>query len=207
MATGDVWKVIMHFTWGTVECRSGFHLIEGSGGGGADPSFDVFDNVAIALGADPLTGFSDQLTWRGCTIVDAQPGVLPTRSFLNLAIAGDVVDANPLPPQSAAVIKWQTGVKGVVGVYATQGRMYMPGIPQDGQISGFLQVPFQGALSAFGSRIFNAYVADGTQYQLNVISYTPNSSPQTVRAFNPVTGFDINNVVRSQRRREFGVGI
>jgi hypothetical protein len=193
--------------WGDTECRPGFHLIEGGGGAGVDPQQDVADAVFAALGADPLTGFSDQVSFRGVVVTDAQPGVLPTREITISSLFGDEVDANPLPPQSAGLVSWRTGVKGPTGVYATAGRLYMPGIPQNGQISGFLQVLFQNALSAFASLLFDTFVTDGTAYQLNIVSYTPGSKPQTIRAFNPVTAFDIDNIVRSQRRREPGVGI
>lgn len=207
MATGDVWKVELELTWGTIQCRPGFHLIEGTGGAGVNPAGDVADAVDAALGADPLTGFSDQLALSGLIIHDAQPGLLPSYRQATTTIEGDVVDANPLPPQSAAVISLKTAIKPVTGAYAATGRIYMPGIPQNGQISGFLQTTFQNALSAFFSLLFDPFVTDGTAYQMHVVSYTPNSNPRTVRAVQPVTTFAINNVVRSQRRRQFGVGI
>lgn len=207
MATGDVWKVELELAWGTVQCRPGFHLIEGSGGGGLSPQGNVADAVDAALGGDPLAGFSDQLDLSGIIIHDAQPGLLPSYRQATTAISGDVVDVNPLPPQSAGVISLKTDLKPVTGAFAAAGRIYMPGIPQNGQISGFLQAGFQAALSAFFSLLFGPFVTDGTAYQMHIVSYTPNSKPRTVRAVQPVTGFSINNVVRSQRRREFGVGI
>jgi len=208
MASGDVWRVTLECAWGSIQCQPGFHLIEGAGGAGVNPAQDVADSVAAALGADPLNGFSDQCYINNLRIEDCQPGLLPTQVFPLAPVAqGTVADLNPLPPQSAAVISLKTGVKGATGVYATAGRMYMPGIPQTGQISGFLQATFQTALSVFASLLFAAYVDDGTAYQWHVVSYTPGSVPRTVRAVNPVTSFSINNVVRSQRRREYGVGI
>jgi len=207
MATGDVWKVTLDFTWGTVHCQPSFHLIEGTGGAGVNPALEVAENVAAVLGPTALEGFSDQLHLVNTIITDAQPGTLPTITVPIGPRDGSVTDVNPLPPQSAGVISWHTDVKPVTGVFAANGRMYMPGIPQNGQISGFLSVGFQDALSAFASLLFDAYVVDGTAYELNIISYTPNSRPRTVRAFNRVSAFTINNVVRSQRRREFGVGI
>lgn len=206
MASGDVWKILLNGKWGSVETRPGFYLVEGSGGVGPNPSQNVSTSVEAALGVTGLEGFSDQYSITGATVIDVQPGLLPTQIHGWATVTGDVVDANPLPPQSAGVISWKTGVKGSVGVFAAAGRMYMPGIPQTGQISGFLQATFQNALSAFAQQLYDAYIADGTAYQMHVVSLTPNSSPVTVRAINPVTDFSINNVVRSQRRREFGVG-
>lgn len=207
MATGDVWKAIFNMQWGTVECRPGIHLIEGTGGIGLNPAENVATAINDALSGTALDGFSDQCHLTGVTVQDIQPGILPTQVFAIGPRVGNVVDVNPLPPQSAGVISLQTGVKGVTGVFATAGRLYMPGIPQNGQISGFLEATFQDTLSAFAQKLFDQFVLDGTAYQWNIISYTPGSRPVTVRAFNPVTAFTINNVVRSQRRREFGVGI
>lgn len=207
MATGDVWKCVMLMKWGTVECRPGFYLIEGAGGGGLNPAEDVSLAVQGAVAGSGLTGFSDQLQWYGNTIVDIQPGTSPTQTFnFGIPAVGTIEDTNPLPPQSAAVITWRTAVKPVVGAFAAQGRVYMPGIPQTGQISGFLEVDFQVALNGFAEGLFSTFVEDGTAYQLHVVSLTPNSKPVTIRAVNPVTTYSINNVVRSQRRREFGVG-
>jgi hypothetical protein len=204
MATGDVWQVVLHWKWGTIECRPGFHLVEGSGGGGVNPAEDV---AAAVLDVLDLTGFSDQSQVDAIEIRDAQPGLTPTQVFPNSPAIGTVVDVNPLPPQSAAVISLHTAVKPITGAFAAAGRIYLPGIPQNGQISGFLQAGFQATLSAFASALFAPFVDDGTAYQMHIVSYTPNSKPRTIRAINPVTSFTINNVVRSQRSREFGVGI
>ena len=207
MASGDVWKVLLNWRWGTVECRPGFYLVEGAGGAGPNPSENVAVKVEAALGASGIDGFSDQSQITALTVIDIQPGLLPTQVWPVTPIVGTIVDANPLPPQSAAVVSLQTGVKGSVGVFAAQGRMYLPGIPQVGQISGFLQAAFQTALDAFVAQLFADFVTDGTAYQWHVVSLTPGSSPVSVRAINPVTGTTNNNVVRSQRRREYGVGI
>jgi hypothetical protein len=207
MASGDVWKVTLDMTWGTVVCHPGFWLVEGSGGGDPSPQVNVAAAVEAALGASALAGFSDQCHLIGTIISDLQPGVLPTVNIPFAApIDGDIVDVNPLPPQSAAVISWQTGVKGTVGTFATAGRTYMPGIPQNGQISGFLQATFQTAVDTFATKLWAAFIDDGTAYQQHIVSLTPGSQPVTVRAVNPVTGWTVNNVVRSQRRREYGVG-
>jgi hypothetical protein len=178
--------------------------VEGSGGGGLNPAEDV---ALAVLNVLDLTGFSDQSQVDAIEIRDSQPGITPTQVFSNAPAIGTVVDVNPLPPQSAAVISLHTAVKPITGAYAAAGRIYLPGIPQNGQISGFLQAGFQATLSAFASALFAAFVDDGTAYQMHVVSYLPGSKPRAVRAINPVTSFTINNVVRSQRSREFGVGI
>jgi hypothetical protein len=207
VATGDVWRVIMHMRWGTIECRPGFHLIEGAGGPEPVESQNVANAVQTAMSTAAFAGFSDQLTFYAIEVHDAQPGTKPSVVYPITPILGDIADTNPLPPQSAAVISLHTDIKPIVGAFAATGRIYLPGIPQVGQISGFLEVGFQNSLINWAENLFAAFVEDATAYQLFVVSYLPGSKPQTVRATNAVTSFTINNVVRSQRRRQFGVGI
>lgn len=204
MASGDVWKVVLHWRWGTIQCRPGFYLVEGTGGGGVNPSQDVSDAVAAVL---DLTGFSDQSAVEQIEIQDIQPGTTPSIVYTPGTFTGTVVDANPLPPQSAAVLSLHTAVKPVNGAFAAAGRVYLPGIPQNGQISGFLTAGFQTTLTDFAAALAAPFIDDGTAYQWHVVSFNPGSVPRTIRAINPVTSITINNVVRSQRRREFGVGI
>lgn len=207
MASGDVFRVRFSWLWGTVECQPGFHLVEGAGGAGPDPVLACANRVADVLGATPIPGFSDQSDIKALIVEDIQPGTGPTLTLPLSVAPGDEVDVNPLPPQSAAVISLRTALKPITGAYAAAGRMYLPGIPQSGQISGFLQAGFQSAALTFANLLQAAFVADGTDYQWNVVSYNPGSKPRTIRAINPVTSISINNVVRSQRRREYGVGI
>jgi hypothetical protein len=207
MASGDVWKAILHLKWGEVECRPGFHLVEGSGGGGADPGADVAASVVATLGAAVWNGFSSALSFQAVEVVDAQPGTRPTVTYSHPAINGGLADDNPLPPQSAALISMITAVKAVTGAYGAVSRIYLPGIPGSGQISGFLEVFFQLTLQNWIDALFAEYVLDATAYQLHSVSYTPNSKPRTVRQINPITSYRVDNVVRSQRKREPGVGI
>lgn len=202
MALGDVMKVVLSGTNGNEPWMSGFGLIEGSGApGGPNPLQDCADHVAAALFPGLLEGFSNQLTVDELIVQDVQPG---TRAAYRVGVneMGDM-GVNSVPPMCAIVISWQTALRGP----ANRGRMFLPGLPEDQANTGYWMGGGQAAASAFASKIFDPYGADGTDYQLNVLSYVPDSSPRTLRAAIPVVSFVIGNRIKVQRRRGVGVRI
>lgn len=207
MASGDVFKITLKMTLDSVECRPGFYLIEGSGGGGLGPTRDAADHVAITLGAGWLTGFVQNLNLVAVQADDVQPAVAASYETNVGTVAGDVADDNPPAPQDSMLVTWQTGIKATIGNFAAHGRMYMPGIYSTGQISGFLTAPLLTAFNNAMQVLYDAYIADGSQYQMHVVSFNPGTNPRTIRAVQPVVNFICRNRVRSQRRRQAGVGI
>lgn len=208
MATGDVFAVKLRMTFADQECRPGFYLIEGNGSGEVNPVHGCALTVKAALGATPLAGFSVATLLTAVEVQDVQPGTgLTAVSTFFPAEQGDVADDNPVPPQNSMLIRWLTDFKGGKGKFARRGRTYVPGIYSTGQISGFLTEDLQSALSAFASLLFNPFVSDGTQYQMNAVSFVPNSNPRVIREFHPITDFGVDNVVDTQRPRRPGRGI
>jgi len=207
VAIGDVFGIKLRMTYNGQQCRPGFYLVEGSGGASPDPVVNVIGAVLVALGATPMVGFSDHCTLDGVEASDIQPGLLRTQFASGGVETGTVAEDNPLPPQSCGLIQWQTNVKPIKGAFAADGRMFMPGLPASEQIGGFLTLDGVNAISAFASLIFDSFSDDGTAYQLHAVSFTPGSNPRTIRAINPITHFTVDNIVRSQRRREVGRGI
>lgn len=207
MASGDVFAIQLHFTFAGQECRPGFYLIEG-GGGGAGPACQVVaDHVYTALGADPITGFSGATTLHAISAQDIQPRTNASfKRDLSPVFVGDVADDNPVPPQDSMLVRWLTAKKGGKGVFNQRGRTYVPGIYSTGQISGFLISDLQDALSSFASLLATPYIDDGTDYQMHCISFNP-GSPRTIKGFEPVVGFTIDNQVDIIRRRRPGRGI
>lgn len=176
-----------------------FGLVEGAAApGGANPVADAAEAAASAL--VPMDFATVGYVQSGVRASDVQPGVRP--SVFVSAFSQGIVAGEALPPQCAAVVRWITDVKGP----ANRGRMFVPGIPEGTSVNGFLQAEFLDPLSAWVSSIFDPFAGDASAYQLNVLSYVPNSSPRALRAAVPVTAFTIDNVVRTQRRREVGRG-
>lgn len=202
MALGDVFRVALAGVVGLEPWMTTFGLVEGTtGGGGTNPLADAAAAVAAALGADPLAGFSSELSIREILVSDVQPGTAGT-VHLSYNAFGDSTEWI-IAPQDAVVISWKTALRGP----ANRGRMYIPCVTVSGATNGYVQATLQDLVSGFASKLFDPFAADGTAYQLNVLSYVPNSSPRTLRAAVPITSFSIDNTVKSQRRRGVGVRI
>jgi len=204
MATGDVMRIAIKGKIQGEDWETTFGLVEGSGGVTADPLADAAHNVITALGATPLAGFTDQVTITSVQATDVQPG---TKSAVEVPlvapIAGDGTE-DSLPSICALVVQWHTALRGP----ANRGRMYLCGLPEGTATGGFWTSDALDPASAFASLLFDKYgPADGSEYQLNVLSYVPGSSPRALRAAVPIVSFTLANTVKSQRRRGVGVRI
>lgn len=204
MATGDVMRMAIKGKIQGEDWEITFGLVEGSGGITADPLADACNNVIAALGATPLAGFSDQVSIVSVQATDIQPG---TKSAVEVPLAvpktGDGTE-DTLPSICALVAQWHTAGRGP----ANRGRMYLCGLPEGTATGGYWTADALTPASAFVSKLFDPYgPLDGTDYQLNVLSYVPGSSPRALRAAIPITSFTLGNTVKSQRRRGVGVRI
>lgn len=122
------------------------------------------------------------------------------------ALAGDA-----LPNQNAVVIGWRTGLKG----RRRRGRMYLPGITESGNTDGVLVGSQLTAVQALAQGLVNAYGAGGTETSWRMVVYSPPTPPfkaptpppvHTDTLITPITTHDIDEVIRTQRRRSIGVG-
>lgn len=122
------------------------------------------------------------------------------------SIAGDA-----LPNQNAMLVGLRTGVKG----RRRRGRLYLPGVAEGGQTDGVLTGAQLTAVQAFAQGIVNAYGSGGTETNWRLVIYSPPTpafkpkTPPPVHTdtiITPVTSQDIDEVIRTQRRRSIGVG-
>lgn len=208
MASGDVMRVALSGVLGSEPVMVTFGLVEGAGGPGTNPLANCAAAVEAALGgagAD-ITGFSEQWFINQILVGDVQPG---TRPQFKLACShlGTETDPHPMPPFVTINIQWQTDLKATRTGPKNRGRMYLPGGISTTQNSGFWTADMIDPASGFASLLFDQFVTDGTDYQLNLLSYVPGSHPRALRAATPITSFTIDNIVRDQRRREVGVRI
>lgn len=121
-------------------------------------------------------------------------------------IAGD-----SLPNQNAMLVGLRTGTKG----RRRRGRFYLPGVAESGQTDGVITGAQLTAVQALAQGIINAYGGGGTETNWRLVIYSPPSPPFVPKAappvhtdtlITPVTSHDIDEVIRTQRRRSIGVG-
>src|SRR5919201_3193411 len=98
---------------------------------------------------------------------------------------------------ASVVGRWRTGLKG----RANRGRMFWPGMSADLELSGFWDNVAQNAISSSMSLLFDGLGPSGTPgLVLSVMHRGGPPPPSRITGRTPVTAFDIDNVIRSQRR-------
>ena len=111
-----------------------------------------------------------------------------------------------LPPNNALVMRRRTGIAG----RANRGRVYLPAVPTAWQTGGVLAGSgFIDASNNFTSVMGVALkdASDPTPLAIADISLVRRAALGNPTVVQKVQYWDVNNVVRSQRRREYGVGI
>lgn len=208
MPTGDVFAIKLRMEYAGQQCRPGFYLVEGSGGVDPNPLRAAGIAVNGALGLAALTGFSASTKYYGCDVQDVQPATAASQTvLLDAPLVGDIADDAPMPPQDSMLIKWITDFKSGRGKWATRGRSYIPGIYAAGQNSGFLVEALQLTLRNFADQLGAAFVDDGSAYQMHAVHFVIGSNPRVIDTVNPITSWDVDNVVAIQRSRRPGRGI
>lgn len=152
----------------------------------------VVSNWVVSHLVPPL---SEQLSYTGMVLYAQDSAQAPL-----LAIAVDPAvpggDAqNSSPAQVAAVVKFDTPVRGRTG----QGRAYIPGIGESNVGVTGVNSTFVTALQAAYDALPGALIGSG--YQHVIISKTLNGQPRSQGVPTVVNQYIARNVVGTQRRR------
>lgn len=116
----------------------------------------------------------------------------------------DGLNGPVLPPQDALVLSWKTALKG----RSYRGRTFLPAMNQGRQSNGVWLAP---ALSGGGGVVTAMLARYGTfgaslDFSFVVISEFLNGLRRVTPVGTQVISGSVNTIVRSQRRRQFGVG-
>lgn len=123
-----------------------------------------------------------------------------------LDAAGTVgTGGSALPANNALVMRRRTAEAG----RANRGRVYLPGVPSswgpDGKLRG---AAFMDAVNTFKTALSDVLKDAATPpVELAFPVLVKKLATGIPASFQSITHWDVNQVVRSQRRREFGVGI
>lgn len=204
MATGDVFQVAIVGTYEGEPVQMTLGLKEVAGGGGGDAMLNAAAAVNTALGGGTVTipGLSHYLSITSLIVTDVSPGV---RSRKIVAVGPHVgaVNGNGFPGTVAAVIGWETDLRGP----SNRGRIFVPAVLIADEFLGQLAGSGPAHITAIANLFFTPFVTVGTAYRLCVLSFVPGSSPRTLRAAVPVVGFHVDLNLKTQRRRGLGVRI
>jgi hypothetical protein len=116
-----------------------------------------------------------------------------------------------LPPQNAVVIGLRSGIKGG----RRRGRIYFPGVTEQGQDDGKMEGAQLTAIQGFAQKLINTYGPSGTNADYRLVVYSPEvltfrprpvPKPRPGTLITEVTSTAIDPIVRTQRRRALGVG-
>lgn len=154
--------------------------------------------VLTNLEANLLPDFRTLLSqdWDGIELTGRRLFPGPTRSY-SVAINGSgLVVATSCPPSVAGVISRFTNQAGKKG----RGRIYVPAVPVSWHLNGLLTMAGQNAYDAFRGRLDLPTNLAGPVTLEPVLFTRPNTAVN-------VEGSAVRTILRSQRRREIGVGI
>lgn len=167
--------------------------------------------VSDATGAPTLAGaiaafntaFKD--SWRNCVSADwtwaftraqvIKP--LPRGMFVD-EVGGQqgLIESDSCPPATAVVIRKRTAIAG----RANRGRVYVCGLPESAHVGGKILSDFHGVWQNLTDKVDDVLSITGGG------ALTPVIFHRAIRTFEIIKSAAFDRVVRSQRRREVGVG-
>lgn len=211
MALGDTYKVRLRGTMRGQSVETGFHISQILSDGDAA---DLAGSVVASVMPLVLAATSVEVNWNEVVVSDVRSAADGGLASVTLPLTQPnpgLVTGDALPNQNAMVIGLRTGRKG--GRY--NGRMFVPGISETTTLNGNITGSQLTALQALASGLITLYGPSGTEPNYRIQIYSPPSPPPppvktpAVRVGvikTQVTGHDIDQVIRTQRRRSQGVG-
>jgi hypothetical protein len=209
MAVGDILKLVIHLRHGDSTYTPGLHFQVAEG---AQNQATLIASWRGAVESAMLNAMSGSVALVSYDAVDVKPGLLATRREelsppLNGFITGDMA-----PPQDCVLFTFQTAAKS----RRARGRVYWPGLAESHQIAGLLEAGGSAAWTALITSITANYLGTTPISGFRLVNFSPErlTAPPPPPTFKPrpgdvitsVTNIVLDTVVRSQRRRQVGVG-
>lgn len=150
-----------------------------------------------------LYGLASLVSVTTIRVEDVKPGTVATQDSVAGAVAGSNA-GDPLPAQCALVFTLATLVKG----RSYRGRFYLPGVTEDEVTAGTLNGASVTSFTTIGTQLGAVFGPSGSNanWQLVVISRYLNGVKRATPVGTAVTTIVLDPVIRTQRRRVFGVG-
>jgi len=211
MATDDTFRVSTRGTLRGQSVQFGVHIRMTSGTGTPEDLAATW--VATIMPAvDAAT--SAEVNYNEIVVSDvrrAEDGGVSTVVLSLTQPHPGLVVGECLPNQNAIVVGLRTGRKGK----RFSGRLYLPPPVEANTSNGLVTGTQLTAVQALAQLLITTFGAGGTEPQYQLVVYSPPTPPyvpkpappvHTDTLKTPVTSHDVDQVVRSQRRRAIGVG-
>lgn len=137
------------------------------------------------------------------TVRDVVPGTGAPAQIAYTNVPGSLA-TDSWPPQCASVISWRTALAG----RSYRGRTYLPPGDEGNQARGAISAALVTLIGAAATQMLTVFGPAGTngKWQFGVITRRHNGVPTIPPQWNAVTSALIDPTVKTQRRREIGVG-
>lgn len=209
MAVGDVSKLVIKLRMSGQEMRPGLHFQSNVT---LNDAASLINSWRSTCESSMRAVMSNEVEVTGYNVEDKVPGSAATfESPVDPPLPGTSV-TTAIPAQNAAVTSLKTALKS----QRARGRIYWPGLTEDGTAGGVLTAPYIAAWNTFIAAIEANYLGSSPVSGWRLVVYSPEqlTAPPPPPAFKPrpgtivtpVTNVVLDPVVRSQRRRQLGRG-
>lgn len=211
MATDDTFRIRTRGTLRGQALEFGVHIRFTSSSGTPE---DLAATWVATIMPGVLAASSAEVNYNEVVVADVRKAVDGGLASIVLPLTQPnpgLVVGECLPNQNAIVVGLRTGRKGK----RYNGRLYLPPPVEANTSNGVVTGAQLTAVQALAQLLVNTFGPGGTEPQYQLVIYSPPTPPfkpkvappvhiDTLKT--PVTTHDIDQVVRSQRRRSIGVG-
>lgn len=147
---------------------------------------------------------SAQFSIDAIRVSDLAPAVSAS-ALIGVGAGGANVTDDAMPPNDALCVTWRTDLKGK----ENRGRSYLTGFAEDANNAGYWIAEIQEwAGVAFAQPLMDAFGPFGSgNYALSIVHTQSGGTRLIPPTATPITGYTVNNTVRTLRRRAVGVRI
>lgn len=208
MAALDVYRVVIRgrLFGSEIDNVLWFRERSGSSVGSGNNSAALAANVRTGIDANWRAVASTSMFYEAVQATRMIPyGDGPTEDAWAANTAGTAGASTAVHPQSAGVLTLYTSKIG----RSRRGRIYLAGFPGSNAASGLWTAGTLTGMTSIATTLTTRYGPSGSQaYELGVWSklIAGPDPPFVTTAFEPITSIAVRSQIRSQRRRQVGVG-
>lgn len=166
----------------------------------------VAEVMPTVLAATPIS-----MNWDSLYVSDPDPDGSESVNFPLTQPNPGLMAGDVLPPQNAIVVGLRSGSKGG----RKRGRLYFPGVTENGNTNGELGGAQLTAVQGFAQKLTDTYGPAGTNTDYRLVIYSPETltfraprvpKPRPGTMITEVQSTTLDPFIRTQRHRSIGLG-